>query len=76
MQGGALYCVIVGGVALAAVLFALGTIALLYTVDKWSKRNDPGAPGFLELDPRGRGKKDGSHRVTENSEDAQRPEEK
>jgi hypothetical protein len=73
MQGGALYCVIVGGVALLAVLITLGTIATLYIMDKWSKRHDPGAPGFLELDQRGR-PKTGDDRM-EKRQDPQRPEE-
>jgi hypothetical protein len=68
MQGGALYCVIIGGVAVFAVLFTLGTIATLYMMDKWSKRHDPGAPGFLELDQRGR--KQGGETEAGNSEDA------
>lgn len=48
MAGGVLYCVIIGGLCVGATLFALGTIVLLYVLDKWKKRHDPGAPGFLE----------------------------
>lgn len=59
MFGGSLYCVIIGGVFLAAALFAVGTIAVLYTMDKWSKRHSPGAPGFLEM-PQQKNEKDGN----------------
>lgn len=74
MQGGVLYCVIVGGAFLAAGLFAVGTIFILYVMDKWKKKDDPGAPGFLEMTRRDDvGQKDDvHHRGTENTEDAQR----
>jgi hypothetical protein len=53
MQGGVLYCVIIGGVFLAAGVFAAGMVFWMYVADRWKKKDDPGAPGFLELDKRG-----------------------
>ena len=67
MLGGSLYCVIVGGAFLGAGLFAVGTIVVLYAMDKWSKRKDPGAPGFLEMDRRGTETR--SHEDTKDHED-------
>jgi hypothetical protein len=70
MQGGSLYCVIVGGVFLLAAVFSVGMIVWMYVADRWSKKNDPGAPGFLELDRRGRGD-DVNRRDTEDHRDTQ-----
>jgi len=71
MQGGVLYCVIVGGVFLLAAVFSVGMIFWMYVTDRWKKKDDPSAPGFLELDKRGRGD-DGKRRDAEKAEVAQR----
>jgi hypothetical protein len=72
MQGGVLYCVIVGGVFLLAAVFSVGMIFWMYVTDRWNKKNDPGAPGFLELDRRGRTTTDdGNRREAETAENAE-----